>query len=367
MVMQTSKFKLYKGQDEWQAGFASIIIAIVLILVLSLITVGFAALMRKETRSALDKHLSTQAYYAAEAGVNDAAKAINAGYREHKTNCGETTADLSDHTADSLRDTKVGNDAGVKWTCLTIDPEPKSLEYSAIDVDQSKIVEITGVNAAGADTIIDSLVIGWQGSDNGGTIRFRTSSGIFTPISSWNSSASVLRVGITPLGRNQINRDSLIANTSTAFLYPKESGGSTPPAAYENSSYTSNTGDDGGTIVPGNCHAQSQPLNCNVKITNLNSVNYLLDLRSLPYGKSRVSIRAYSGTTLLGIKNAQTLVDSTGKAQDVLRRVQVRIPSRNNYPHSDFGLETMGDICKQLKLAPGDPTSQTVCNPGTPL
>ncbi len=74
-------------QTSKQDGFASIVIAIIMVIVLSLITVGFAQLMRTEQRSALDKQLSSQAYYAAETGVNDAAKALNAGYAGVKTNC----------------------------------------------------------------------------------------------------------------------------------------------------------------------------------------------------------------------------------------------------------------------------------------
>ena len=58
-----------------QRGFAAIVVALVLILVLSLLTIGFAELMRHEQRSALDKQLSSQAYYAAESGVNDAVSA----------------------------------------------------------------------------------------------------------------------------------------------------------------------------------------------------------------------------------------------------------------------------------------------------
>src|SRR5487761_1517319 len=54
-----------------QQGFASIVIAIVLVTVLALITTGFAQLSRREQQTALDKTLTNQAYYAAESGIND--------------------------------------------------------------------------------------------------------------------------------------------------------------------------------------------------------------------------------------------------------------------------------------------------------
>src|SRR4051812_1988899 len=58
-------------------GVVSIIVTILIMLVLSLIILGFAQLVRREQRQSLDRQLSTQAFYAAETGVNDAIKALN--------------------------------------------------------------------------------------------------------------------------------------------------------------------------------------------------------------------------------------------------------------------------------------------------
>ena len=60
-------------------------------------------------------------------------------------------------------------------------------------------------------------------------------------------------------------------------------------------------------------------------------------------------------------KGAQVVIDSTGRANDVLRRVQVRITggtttfsygdNTGNYP--DNVLESADSICKRLSVAPG--------------
>src|SRR5665213_2637815 len=55
-----------------QQGFASIVIALILIIVLALLTVGFAQLARREQQTALDKQKAVQANYAAESGINAA-------------------------------------------------------------------------------------------------------------------------------------------------------------------------------------------------------------------------------------------------------------------------------------------------------
>jgi hypothetical protein len=90
----------------------------------------------------------------------------------------------------------------------------------------------------------------------------------------------------------------------------------------------------------------------------------VLSLRSI-YKNLAVTIKAFGfDGTQLDIKNAQTLVDSTGKAQDILKRLQVRIPTHNDYDHSDYGLETMGNLCKQLQLIPsGVGPSINECTP----
>ncbi|PIZ62055.1 hypothetical protein COY17_03100 [Candidatus Saccharibacteria bacterium CG_4_10_14_0_2_um_filter_52_9] len=375
-----------------EAGFSALVIAMVLVLVLSLMTVGFAQLMRREQRSALDKQLSKQAYYAAETGLNDASKAINAGYALAKDTCEPFSQDFIDRqtaasgwdatqkqAAGFLTNNQISDNTASSYTCLTIDPAPKSLEYGSIDTEQSKAVRILGVDAAAPTTqkLIATLVISWN--DSAGSAPFVTGAGTpFKPASQWSRTsgsvtealAPVLRIGLTPLASGFVDRNSFISSTYSAFLYPKGSTTATSALAnYPSSSYGQYKGiNDSGGIVEGQCNSASKPRHCNVKITGLNSTFYLLNMRSI-YGKAAVTITAYdSDGNLLRIKDAQTVVDSTGKSQDVLRRVQARIPAQNGYDHPDFSLETTGNLCKQLQLAPNSADGTNAsdisqCNP----
>ncbi|MDL2363576.1 MAG: PilX N-terminal domain-containing pilus assembly protein [Patescibacteria group bacterium] len=347
-------------------GFASIVIAIVLVLVLSLLTVGFAQLMRREQRSALDKRLSNQAYYAAEAGINDAAKAINAGYPAAKTTCGPLGAGDTNPGAIFMKNNLVPN-SGTSYTCLLVDPTPSSVEFGAVDyqgVGQSKIVYITGVNPANDSDVkpIGSFTFSWQNSNGTSTFVPGTSHDFLN--SDWPY-AGVLRVALTPLSSGSIDRDSLINGTSTMFMYPNDSATGSM-STFNSSDYI---GDGAGGILDGNCKTSNTIKSCNVKIQTLGQANYVLNLRSI-YKTSQVSIRAFdtSGSPL-SIKNAQTVVDSTGKSQDVLRRIQVHIPSHSSYNHPDYALETMSGICKQLNLVPAsvpDTSSSNSCDPANP-
>src|SRR5690349_5561347 len=59
-----------------QSGMASIVITMVTMVVISLIVIGFATISRREQRQSLDQLLSSQAFYAAESGIEDATAII---------------------------------------------------------------------------------------------------------------------------------------------------------------------------------------------------------------------------------------------------------------------------------------------------
>jgi hypothetical protein len=342
--------KSNKQTELNEQGFAAIVIAVVLVLVLSLITLGFAELMRHEQRSALDKQLSSQAYYAAESGVNDAVKAISAGYDKVKDDCAPL-ASAKDPGDSYLLSNDVGadTDTNVKYSCLLIDPAPKSLEFGSVDTEQSKGVELTSADASDP---IRTIVVSWQDAGSGTTFRPGAGSA-FPPISQWGATTGILRVGLTPLVPGSISRDALATNTFAAFLYPNSGSGS--PISY---GYSNDTGGGTGAIINGRCNLNNTPRYCSVAITGLNQRTYFLNMRSI-YRSAHVTVQAYGGNgvvstaNLLSVKNAQTLIDSTGKAQDVLKRIQVRVPSRNSYTHPDYTIESAGSVCKQLQVYPG--------------
>jgi hypothetical protein len=355
-TLMSSKQKLHSDEQ----GFAAIIIAIILILVLSLTTVGFATLMRSEEKSALEKHLSSQAYYAAEAGINDAAKAINAGFDQRKTTCAPL-ASSGLPGSQYLTDNKVDSGGDVSYTCLLIDPVPPSLEYQSIDDAESKAIIVTGVNKDDTTDVepLGSLYIGWE--DKSGSSDFAPSSVSFKPAAesadNW-SYTNVLRINITPLAKFGVTRDLLRQSNFAAFLYPN-AGAAPATTDYNTGIAGTNNANIGnvGQILKGNCRpavTTDYPRKCGVVITGLTQSDYLVTLQSIyPDKPLRVTIKAkaFNGTTLR-IKNGQILVDSTGKAQDVLKRIQVRIPAHNGYPHTDYGLESMSSICKQWQLTP---------------
>jgi len=358
--LSAASFRTARPADE--QGFASIVIAIVLVLVLSLITVGFAQLMRNEERSALDKQLSSQAYYAAESGVNAATKAINSGYTGSKTDCAPDSSvpDLADNT---IKYTVAGSDrnpTNASYPCLLINPAPPNLHYNPIATTLSRTVQFTAIDSDDQPAAVSRIKISWQDSGDNETFipncdNLRTSDQSVNP--SYWTYIGMLRVMLVPLVNGSLDRDTLTNSAMTAFLCPN-SGSLTNSVAYSSSIGAQNSG----PMVYGNCRAVNEP-NCSVNITNLppNQATFFLNMRSL-YSPTSVTVTAYnSAGTTLRLKDAQTLIDSTGKAQDVLRRIQVRVASKSGFNIPDG---THGDICKAFDLDPGVTSSSAPSNSG---
>jgi hypothetical protein len=336
------------GLQSNQQGIVSIMVTLIIMIVLSLVVLGFARIMRREQRQSLDYQLSTQAFYAAESGINDAVRAIKGGYSSKKTDCA---------TPPSSSDFPTGSEVapGVSYSCLLIDPTPLELVYDNIDIAKSTVVPM---KAAGADPFT-SVTISWQAKDAGGSpsVDSCPDLGEFRPAANWPTNgcdAGVLRVDLVP-SDGPLDRAMLASSTMTAFLYPRP--GSATPLNYNDA-----IGFGGqGAIVKGDC-TDGGARRCKVTITGLSRTGYHLRLKSI-YKPSAVTVTATSAIGPIPLAGAQAVVDSTGKANDILRRIQVRVPLHRAI--APEALESVNTLCKRMKVAPGiDPIFDPIsCSP----
>src|SRR5688572_5036935 len=124
--------KLHKQES----GLVSIVVTTIIMLVLTLVVIGFARLSQREQRQALDRQISTQAFYAAETAVNDARDKLKTASAavlgdEYMDDCDEFS------TAVGLTGQRVIDAAaGVSYSCLMVDPSPTSLEFANVAVGQ---------------------------------------------------------------------------------------------------------------------------------------------------------------------------------------------------------------------------------------
>ncbi|HSX31746.1 MAG TPA: hypothetical protein VLF43_00655, partial [Candidatus Saccharimonadales bacterium] len=164
----------------------------------------------------------------------------------------------------------------------------------------------------------------------------------FRPTASWTCGYGVLRFDLVPTS-GTMNHASLMSGNMAAFLVPIKTA---VPATMAYS--TTGAGDLTG--------ASCSDTNCTVTINaGLGGSQYYMRINSI-YRDVSLQI---SATNSLGqpveLRDAQALIDSTGKAQDVLRRVQVRVPINGTSTNltSDFAIQSTDSICKRFSVMDG--------------
>jgi hypothetical protein len=140
--------------------------------------------------------------------------------------------------------------------------------------------------------------------------------------------------------------------------------------------YNSNTGH--ANIVAADCGTASYT-QCSATINGITGGSTSVALRiSTMYQPSNITIQAFTGATAQEITGVQAVIDSTGRAQDILRRIQVRLPVIQTGGLLPNGaLSSNGSICKRFSVytnyfnIPGDivdpdPTN-AMCQPATDM
>jgi type II secretory pathway pseudopilin PulG len=314
----------------------SIMVTMIMMIVISLIVLGFAQVSRREQRESLDRQLSTQAFFAAESAVNDARSAVTAdiaagGDIAEKSTCPTSTSDANypfNPVLDSADD--------VSYTCLLV---------------TSKLTTLTStLSAAGSsvnlpfdpDGTASTMHINWTAATTPNVASVANcpatipASGDFSVTSNWKCPYGVLRVDIVPT--DILSQTALEVGQKTFFLYPTNNSGS------GSQDYTTAKG----VVTAMYCTTSG----CNIDITNLPpaTATYALRLSAVYVGGSFLISAKDAGGNSLELKNAQVQVDATGKAQDVLRRIQVRLPLQPSGNTPDYALESASSVCKRFEI-----------------
>lgn len=325
-----------------QSGMAAITVTLIILGIVTLITVGFATLMRREQRQALDQQLSTQAFYAAESAVN-----VTRDYIDNVPDPNTLTdvEDCDDMPDDIRAESNLG--ANASFTCVLMDVTPDELQ-SEFGPDKSWIVRVQTKNGQP----IDNLEISWQ---TPGTTNFAlpewSNTHLLLPENKWKVNdepvTGLLRMMLIP---GTADRNQLITNTYHAFLYPNASN-----AAPTRVSVPATPGaTDQGRFLNGNCTSGREPRSCTVRLENLNSNTYYLRLKAI-YNPVSVSVRSFNDDNeRQELRNGQAKIDATGKAADVVRRIQVNVPlATAGFTYPEYAVETFSTLCKRFIVWPG--------------
>ncbi len=361
------------GQNE--SGMASILITMVTMIVVTLIVLGFAQISRRQQGNTLDRQLSAQAFYAAESAVNDARNVVNKALQTGKAipakaSCNTNTDDIAIYgNGPNNYPTPVAGSSGVvldsgqnvSYTCLLVDPSPSVLEQDGVG-DNSWVVPIA------SSTPYDEIKIKWSPNPavtaspppapapNPST-DCPDSVGDLPPASSaasdfWTCGYGTLRMDLVPTSgalTGGTGGGSLFSKQMTAFFEPTDTSGG---AGLGSIAY------GGGNIGKANFVKASCDMaaynSCTATITGLSGTSYTLRLNSI-YRNSDITVQALNGGTPVAT-NGQVLVDATGQANGVIRRIQVRFTAntvKGLVPR--YAIQSTDGICKRFFISNGTP------------
>lgn len=346
-----------KNMKRSQSGFVSIIVALVVMILVSLIALGFAFLVRHNQIQNANRALSTQAFYAAESGVNDARQ-----YIKSQVAGGNIPADITNCSALSKMPGNSAqidpNNTEVRYTCVLLDAAPTTLE-GQLDGSNSQILRVQSKSGSP----LKSITISWQDSNGSTAFANNPQHGLpqtsYTPNNGNNlyTSTGIVRATLIPVSY-PLTRAALQNNPLTLFLYPNRSQFPNNPGSITINGPTGSQG----AFVDGGCNASAadrKPLDCSVVINNIDTLastdTFYVRLKGL-YRSSRFVVSATDANGTARLINGQAVVDATGKDQDVVRRIQVRLPLQVTSQQPEFAVESGNSICKRYSVwGGGDP------------
>jgi hypothetical protein len=328
------------GERKSENGFVSIFSALIIMLLLALVIIGFTFTTNRSIKRTLDDQLNTQAFYAAESGVNDAIDYLAGGGTADKNNCDSGGGSAFSYDIDTT--------LGVGYSCVLIDVDPTQQVFSPVPVQGSDKPIVANVRTTAP---INSIVFSWDstqpslsnprtGGFAGGGSRPNLPSR-----TTWGNSIGIVRVDLVPVGAaGQLNRQNLVANGYTFFLYPTDtsSSGNVSPGQAQ-----------AGTTILTNCNNTGLRCRTTVNLAGPALSSYRMRIQSL-YNPTQISFEPLDASgTALSMLDGQAVIDSTGRANDVFRRIQVRVPLSEIPGFTDaFAVNSAGSVCKVLQVSP---------------
>jgi hypothetical protein len=364
-----------------EAGIVSMIVTVVLMLVLSLIVLSFATLMRREQRQTLDRQLNTQAFYAAESGVNDAAAYLKLHPAAKPYDDCKTNSPAQNFIFAAGLNRSLDTAGSISYTCILVSPFPPILEYSHIGKNQSRVVPLIPTDSTGTpdSNNLQNIYISWE-NDNGVVDTSGCPANVtpqpFPASNNWlaGCSTGMLRVDLVEIpSSGQFNRANLSERSNTFFLYPTQNNTGVVFQPQPGAVTFANQVDLKGVRCSPGAGTSKFTYACratiNVTAAAAKSTFYLR-LKSI-YVDHKVSIAADDATGAQpSLSQAQTIIDSTGKANDVLKRIQVRLSTSTlTGPFPEYPIQSLGSLCKRFGIAPPDvvdilsPPGDAACNP----
>lgn len=373
-----------------QRGVVSLFIVVFAALLITVVSIGFVGIMVQDQQQASTADLSQSAYDSAQAGVEDAKRALllyQSICNDDATSCAAAKAKIDSATSpacnvavETLDDIKniVTPDGEVKiqtsgsnsldqaYTCVKV--KLNTADY--LGVLSSNDYDVIPLNSVGA---FNTVQIQWFSSldvsaDKNFAVDLQQSAStpLFTQ-SLWPSNRPpIMQVQLIQFGSNGFNLSDLESanNNDTLFLYPSSAGAST--TSFINDSHQTPTG------KPKSVQCVNSLLSggyaCSVNLTLPNPVgggDRTAFLRiSAIYNNTNFKVALLNTITPVDFNGVQPEIDSTGRANDLFRRVKSRVKLIDaNFPYPDAAVVLTGNFCKSFIITDSASDYINSCSP----
>lgn len=384
-----------------QSGAVSLFVVMFATLLLTVVTVSFLRIMVNDQTQASNSDLSQSAYDSAQAGVEDAKRvllryqkvcATNAsqcltlGSQISTTECnaalliGSVVNSGNEGTSGNARKGEIrvqqssGDSASAldqAYTCVTIALDTDGY-VGTVGKGESKLIPLIGASQ------FTDVVVKWFsnediGSSSNGAVSLEGISAgkVLYPTASWpNNRPSVMRTQLMQVGSSftlqsfDYTTTSGQSNTNTIFLYPTTNGA--PGYSFigrdirkEGATGVTPADDPLLTPVPAQCTATVSDgrYACSTILTlptavgeASGSTNRTAYLRLSPYyNATNFEVSLLNNGSPVKFRGVQPEIDSTGRANDMFRRVVTRVDLVDtSFPYPDAALDVTGNLCKDF-------------------
>lgn len=363
-----------------EQGAVSLFVVVFVTLLMIIITISFIQLMLKDQRQASASDLSQSAYDSAQAGVEDAKRlllleqACRSSSPPAGVNCDNVKAAVASNKCDAV--SSILGDGGDKETLVQQDPGDKVLQQAytcvaianAPDYKGNMKLNESNIIPLNTDGPFDTIEISWFTRDdipstNAMTIKFPLGGGsIKLPRAGaqWDErTPSLLRTQFMQTGDSfklsdfDTSPGNNKSNANTLFLYPATNGVSDMDFALDVRRDPFNAPQ---LAKCENSFSTSVSYACTTKIKLPAPINGGNDVRgaylrlSSLYNGTHYKINLLNSGAPQPFDRVQYEVDSTGRANDMFRRVKSRVELKSDFTYPEAAVDIEGDLCKNFVI-----------------
>lgn len=367
------------GRNMRQSGAVSLFAVIFGAMLLTIVTIGFMRLMIMDQRQSSNNDLSQSAYDAALAGVEDAKRVVRAaqtgniqavGVLNGPINCNMVAASGvvgGSISGDTIIQTGTG--AGKRfdqaYTCVKITMKSQDFIYKSIE-DKSQLIPLRATSS------FNKISIEWYRRDDESNLG--SANAVNTEISttgelparnSWHSNTpQLMRVQLINPGPT-FNLSTLDTTGVTSFFRPNVLRSDV--AGQDGTAVSSKTSDRP-RATDGNEHNNGTNIvSCSktFKFSGEYSCKAVIDVDEIAAGGEtaflrltsiykggsvKVSLQKTDGT-IVNFDGVQPIVDSTGRASNLFRRVEARLQIGDDFAYPDNAIELKNSLCKDFSVS----------------